>query len=217
MEISSYILSKHSESEKFEYGVKLMPNRTLDKFTDSMVISKEKSISNIDVYNICFKRRQGFRIVLNNFSLSQDCFKQYLNFLIRFNEKNQELETNIKSEFVIQNWGKIILSSLNKDYIKISSEKVDSSSLDKVFFTLLKTELLSYIKVLENIYLGKETASSLSYEMGHLINPLSKKERDNLYLDALYVFIDSALDNRNKHAFDMLSKEVQRVLNYYKF
>lgn len=217
MEINDFVLSKNAQGEKFQYGVKLMPNRTLDKLTDSMIISKEKDISKTDIYNICFKRRQGHRIVSNNFILSEKSFEQYMDFILKFNESSFTVEKSIKSEFIIGNLGKIILSSLNKDYIKISSEKTGNSSLDKVFFTLLKTELLAYIKVLRNIYSGKEIASSLNYSMGYLINPLSKLEREQLYLDALYVFIDSALDHRNRHAFDLLSKEVQRVLNCNKF
>jgi hypothetical protein len=214
MEINDFILSKHNDVEKFEYGVKLMPKRTLDKLTDSMIISKEKNVNKTDVYNICFKRRQGLRIVLNNFTLSEKSFKEYMDFLLGFNGKFIKTEKNIKSEFIVDNGGKITLSSLNKDYIKISSEKVENSSLDKVFFTLLRAELLVYIEVLNNIYSGKEIVSSLNYSMGYLINPLSKAEREQLYLDALYAFIDSALDHRNRQAFDMLSREVQRVLNY---
>lgn len=213
MEINDFVLSKSSQGEKFQYGVKLMPNRTLDKLTDRMIISKEKDISKTDIYNIGFKRRQGHRIVSNNFTLCDKSFNQYMDFLLGFYESSFEVEKNIKSEFIIENWGKIILSSLNKDYIKISSEKTENSSLEKVFFALLKTELLVYIKILKNVYFGKEIASSLNYSMGYLINPLSKADRDHLYLEALYVFIDSALDHKNKCAFDMLSKEVQRILN----
>lgn len=213
MEISSYTLSRDNEGEKFEYGIKLMPHRTLDKFTDSMVISKEKSVVNKDIYNICFKRRQGVKVVLNNFTLNEECFKQYIDFLINFNKSFDSIDENIESEFIINNGDKIIISSLNKDYIKISSEKVGNSSLNKVFFTLFKTELQAYIKVLKSIYSKEETVSSLGYQMSYLINPLSKAERDSLYLEALYVFIDNALENRNKYAFDMLSREVQRILN----
>ena len=214
MEINDFVLSKHSDAEKFEYGVKLMPKRTLDKLTDSMIISKEKNVNKMEIYNICFKRRQCLRIVLNNFSLSEKSFKEYIDFLLEFNGKLAKPEKNIKSEFIVDKGGKITLSSLNKDYIKISSEKLVNSSLDKVFFTLLRTELLVYIEVLNNIYSGKETVSSLNYSMGYLINPLSKAEREQLYLDTLYIFIDCALDHRNRYAFDVLSKEVQRVLNY---
>lgn len=214
MEINGFTLSKCNQFEKFEYGVRLMPSRTLDKLTDSMIISREKNINKIDSYNICFKRKQGTRVVLNNFILSEKFLKEYIEFLVSFNENFLKSEKNIKSEFIVDKGGKITLSFLSKDYIKISSEKVGNNSLDKVFFTLLRTELLVYIKVLKDIYSGKEIASSLNYSMGHLINPLSGSERKQLYLEALYAFIDSALDHRNKQAFDMLSKEIQRVLNY---
>lgn len=212
MEINGFVLSKCNEVEKFEYGVKLMPSRTLDKLTDSMIISREKNVNKVDSYNICFKRKQSSRVVLNNFILSEEAFKEYMDFLVSFNEKL--LEGVIKSELNVDKGGKITLSFLNKDYIKISSEKTENGSLNRVFFTLLRTELLVYIKVLNDIYSGKEIASSLNYSMGHLINPLSSLERKQLYLGALYAFVDSALDHKNKHAFDLLSKEIQQVLNY---
>lgn len=214
MEINEFILSKHNEVEKFHYGVKLMPSRTLDKLTDSMIISREKSINKMDSYSICFKRKQGIKVVSNDFILSEKSFADYMEFLLSFNGELLKAEKNIKSEFIVDKGGKITLSFLNKDYIKISSEKIENNSLNKVFFTLLRKELLVYITVLKDIYSGKEIESSLNYSMGYLINPLSRSERKQLYLDALYAFIDSALDHRNKHAFDMLSKEIQRVLNY---
>lgn len=214
MEINSFILSKCSDVEKFEYGVKLMPSRTLDKLTDSMIISREKNISKIDCYNICFKKRQGTKVILNSFILSEKDFKRYIDFLTSFNEELSKGAKNIKSEFIVDNGGRITLSFLNKDYIKISSEKVKNIAFNKVFFTLLRRELSVYIKVLSDIYSGKEIASSLNYSMGHLVNPLSKAERKQLYLDALYAFVDSALDHRNKVVFDMLSKEIQKVLRY---
>ena len=214
MEINGFVLSKCNEVEKFEYGVKLMPSRTLDKLTDSMIISREKNVNKMDSYNICFKRKQSNRVVLNNFILSEETFKEYMDFLLSFNEKLLKGERAVKSEFNVDKGGKITLSFLNKDYIKIYSEKTENGSLDKVFFTLLRTELLVYIKVLNDIYSGKEIASSLNYSMGHLINPLSSLERKQLYLGALYAFVDSALDHKNKHAFDLLVKEIQRVLNY---
>jgi hypothetical protein len=78
---------------------------------------------------------------------------------------------------------------------------------------LLRLELSAYIEALKDVYSGKEITSLLTYQMGYLINPLSKLERDEVYLNALYIFIDWALDNRNKEVFGLLVKEVQRVLD----
>lgn len=214
MEINSFILPKYSKGEKFEYGVKLIPSRTLDRLTDSLVISVEKSVKGNELFNICFKKRQNGHLAVNKFVLTEAQFKNYINFLTKFIGKNNKVEKNIKTEFTIENGGKIITSSLNEDYMKISSVKVEQDSLAKVFFTLLKTEMLAYIEALKDVYLGKEITSLLTYNMGYLITPIRKKERDKIYLESLYIFIDYALDHRNRELFELLSKEVQRILRF---
>ncbi|MCT8977750.1 hypothetical protein N4T77_14210 [Clostridium sp. CX1] len=211
MKINSFLLSKYDRGEQFEYGVKLIPNRTLDRLTDSMVISAEKNISGKNLFNLCFNKRQEGKLINNKFILPEESFKEYITFLMGYCNKIKEHEKNKKTEFNIEGQGKIIISSLNKDIIKISSEKAEKDSKGKVFFTLLKTEMLQYIKALDDVYLGKEITSLLIYQMGYLNNPLSKKERDKLYLDALYVFADCALDYKDKESFQILSKEIKKI------
>lgn len=211
MEINNFILPNYSKGDNFEYGIKIVPKRIPDRLTDSIVVSIEKNIKGKNRYNLCFKRKRDLEVINNSYSLSKEVFKEYISFLVEFaNELNGENKNN--KEFNIKNQGKIIISSLNKEYIKISSIRVNNNSSVRVFFTLSEKELLTYINVLKDIYLEKCINNYLIYQMNYLVNPLTKEERKNLYIGALYAFADSALDNRDKKRFDMLSKEIRKIL-----
>lgn len=211
MEINNFILPNYSKGDNFEYGIKIVPKRIPDRLTDSIIVSIEKNIKGKNRYNLCFKRKRDLEVINNSYSLSKEVFREYISFLVEFaNELNGENKNN--KEFNIKNQGKIIISSLNKEYIKISSIRVNNNSSVRVFFTLSEKELLTYINVLKDIYLEKCINNYLIYQMNYLVNPLTKEERKNLYIDALYAFADSALDNRDKNRFDMLSKEIRKIL-----
>ncbi len=211
MEINNFILPNYSKGDNFEYGIKIVPKRIPDRLTDSIIVSIEKNIKGKNRYNLCFKRKRDLKVINNSYSLSKEVFREYISFLVEFaNELNGENKNN--KEFNIKNQGKIIISSLNKEYIKISSIKVINNSSVRVFFTLSEKELLTYINVLKDIYLEKCINNYLIYQMNYLVNPLTKEERKNLYIGALYAFADSALDNRDKNRFDMLSKEIRKIL-----
>lgn len=211
MEINNFILTNYSKNDNFEYGIKIVPKRIPDRLTDSIIVSIEKNIKGKNRYNLCFKRKRELEVINNSYSLSKEVFEEYISFLVQFvNELNEENKNN--KEFNIKSQGKIIISSLNKEYIKISSIRINNNSSVRVFFTLSKKELLAYINVLKDIYLEKCINSYLSYQMDYLINPLTKEERKSLYMVALYAFADSALDNRDKKRFDMLSKEIRKIL-----
>lgn len=211
MEINNFILPNYSKGDNFEYGIKIVPKRIPDRLTDSIIVSIEKNIKGKNRYNLCFKRKRELQVINNSYSLSKEVFEEYISFLVKFaNEFNEKNKNN--KEFNIKNQGKIIISSLNKEYIKISSIRVNNNSSIKVFFTLSERELLTYINVLKDIYLEKCINSYLNYQMDYLVNPLTKEERKNLYIGALYAFADSALDNRDKKRFYMLSKEIRKIL-----
>lgn len=211
MEINNFILPNYSKDDNFEYGIKIVPKRIPDRLTDSIIVSIEKNIKGKNRYNLCFKRKRDLEVINNSYSLSKEVFREYISFLVEFaNELNGENKNN--KEFNIKNQGKIIISSLNKEYIKISSIRVNDNSSVRVFFTLSEKELLTYINVLNDIYLEKCINNYLIYQMNYLVNPLTKEERKNLYIGALYAFADSALDNRDKNRFDMLSKEIRKIL-----
>ncbi len=214
MKINNFVLYEDSKEDSFAYGTKFTPKRTLNKLTDFMIASIKKHINNEDTYNISFKRNQNGNSASSSYSFNRENFKQYIDFLMNFTIDITENKSNSEKKFVIDGEVKITLSSLNKEYIKICAIKQDESSISRIFFTLLKKELMIYINVLQSIYSGKEIVSSLGYEMGFLINPLSKKERDFLYLNALYALADSALDGRDEKAFNSISREIKRVLDY---
>lgn len=211
MEINNFILPNYSKGDNFEYGIKIVPKRIPDRLTDSIIVSIEKNIKGKNRYNLCFKRKRELEVVNNSYSLSKEIFGEYISFLVKFANGLDENNKN-NEEFNIKNQGKIIISSLNKEYIKISSIRVNNNSSVRVFFTLSEKELLTYINVLKDIYLEKCINSFLNYQMDYLVNPLTKEERKNLYISALYAFADSALDNRDKKRFNMLSKEIRKIL-----
>lgn len=213
MKINNFVLYENSKNDSFAYGTKFIPKRTLNKLTDSMVASIEKYVSGKDTYNISFKKNNNGKTHSNSYSFTKKIFKQYIDFLTNFTIDAANNQSNLEKSFTVEPEGEIILSSLDKDHVKICSVKHKQNSSSRIFFTLLKKELLTYINVLENIYAGKEIMSSLGYEMGFLINPLSKKERDELYLSTLYALADGALDGRDEKAFYNISKEIKRVLN----
>lgn len=212
MKINNFVLSNSSKSEEFEYGIEILPKRIPNRLTDSINVSIEKNIKGKDRYNLSFKRKRNFEIINNNYSLSKEFFNEYINFLISFIDNLNENKIDEK-EFNIKNQGKIIISFLNKDVIKISSVMNRNGNPTKVFFTLLKKELFTYIDVLKDIYFEKSVQSYLNYQIEYLVNPITAEERKNLYVGALYAFIDNALDNNNKEVFNRLSKEINIILN----
>lgn len=214
MKINNFVLYENSKNDSFAYGTKFIPKRTLNKLTDSMVASIEKHVSGKDTYNISFKKNNNGKTHSNSYSFTKDVFKQYIDFLTNFTIDAANNQSNLEKSFTVESEGEIILSSLDKEHVKICSVRHKQNSSSRIFFTLLKKELLTYINVLENIYEGKEIMSSLGYEMGFLINPLSKKERDELYLSTLYALADGALDGKDEKSFYNISKEIKRVLNY---
>ena len=212
MKINNFILSNSSKSEDFEYGIEILPKRIPDRLTDSINVSIEKNIKGKNRYNLSFKRKRKFEIINNNYSLSKEAFDEYINFLLNFIDGLNENKKN-KKEFNIENQGKIVVYSLNKELIKISAVMTKNGSCTKVFFTLLEKELFTYIDVLKDIYFEKCADNYLNYQMDYLVNPITKEERKSLYVSALYAFIDNALDNRDKKAFNQLAKEVNTILS----
>lgn len=212
MEINNFTLSNHYKSEKFKYGMKLIPNKSLNRLTDNLIVYIEKNVVGKDKYNICFKKKIDYNLACNSYRLSRKKFEEYILFLTEFNGKYCNDKNNIEDEFIIEDENKIIITSLNKKYIKISSIGSNNDSLTKIFFTLLKEELSIYIAALKKILREVKVDNSLSYQMEYLINPINKKERDKLYLEALYAFANSILDNGNREAFNLISKEINRIL-----
>ncbi|NMM64759.1 hypothetical protein HBE96_19315 [Clostridium sp. P21] len=214
MKINNFVLYGNSEKDSFAYGTKFIPKRTLNKSTDFMIASVEKHVSGKDTYSILFKKHSNSKVHTNSYNFTKGDFKKYIDFLTEFTIDMIDNKSNLEKNFIVNGQVQITLNSLNKEYVKICAIKQKENYISRIFFTLLKKELLTYINILKNIYLGKEIVSSLCYEMGFLINPLSKQERDDLYLNTLYILADSALDTRNEMVFNSISREIQKVLNY---
>ncbi|MBV7276503.1 IDEAL domain-containing protein [Clostridium sp. PL3] len=209
MKINNFILSGSSESEDFEYGMEILPKKIPNKLTDRINVSIEKKIIGKNRYNLSFKRKVKFEIINNNYNLSKEIFGKYINFLVSFIYGLSKS----KEEFNIENQGRIMISFLNEEFIKIVAIVNNNDNSNKVFFTLSKQELLIYIEILKNIYFERYVDIYSNYQMNYLVNPITKEERKNIYVGALYAFIDSALDNRDEDMFYQLSKEINTILN----
>ncbi|WP_368488584.1 IDEAL domain-containing protein [Clostridium sp. BJN0013] len=201
MDISDFIVSDRKEHNGFKYGIKLIPKRAMDKFVDSILILARKNINGHSKYKISFKKRCGFKTILNDFELEEKDFLNYIKFLTNFKTSNNKSE-----KFQVENFNSIELTFLNKEMIKISVEK-DSTRL---FFSISITELEFYIGMLKNMNLDNVGKSSIYY-MNYIIEPLMKKEREKLYTEILYTLIDGALDNKNEKLFSSLCKELKSV------
>ena len=201
MDMSDFIVSNTKEHNGFKYGIKLVPKRAMDKFVDSILVLARKKINEHSRYKISFKKRCGFKTVLNDFELEEKDFLNYIKFLTNFKTSNNKSE-----KFQVENFNILELTFLNKEMIKISVEK-DSTRL---FFSISISELEFYINMLKNIYSDNMKNPSIYY-MNYIINPLMKKEREKLYSEVLYTLIDGALDNKNKELFNSLCKELKSV------
>ncbi|MFL0196694.1 IDEAL domain-containing protein [Clostridium sp. WILCCON 0269] len=201
MDISDFIVSDKQKHNGFEYGIKLVPKRAMDKFVDSILVLARKNISECNKYKISFKKRCGVKTILNDFELTEKDFLIYIEFLTVFKNSNNRIE-----RFQVGNFNTIELTLLSKKMIKISVEKNGT----KLFFSISKKELEFYISMLKNMYLDNAGKSSI-YHMNYIVNPLIKKEREKLYTEVLYTLIDGALDNKNEELFRSLCKELKSV------
>nr|WP_241393025.1 IDEAL domain-containing protein [Clostridium tetanomorphum] len=158
-----------------------------------------------EVYNLCFKRSNEF----NNFVFTQNKFTHYINFLkkVYFNVKNS---LDIEEEFLVKEGQKIVISSLNENYLKICSIKENKISNSRVFFVLSKEEIGEYLIALNAFYRERRIVEELNKTTTGF---LRKIEKDKLYLNALYILINEALDSRNENMFKILSKEIKRFTN----
>lgn len=203
MEVSNFILSK--KNDDFLYRVKLVPNKVLNKMTDYIIVSVDDSIN----CNLSFKKNINRETINNQYSLTKDELKRYINFLNKINHKLINDISIESEEFNVENGEKIVIDSLNENCIKMCSIKNYGSNQKRNFFMLFKDELTIYIKVLEQIYFGNRPV--VKYDSQFLLNPITKKERDEIYLEALYVFANGALDLKNRANFDAISREIRNI------
>lgn len=201
MKINNFIIPKKNLNSKFKYGLKFIPERVLNKYFDYMLVIMRKNFKDKNFYNICFKKSIGF----NNFTLNEEKFKEFINFLNSFyrtlwNEKRYD-------EFIIDEENKkVVLTILDETHIKISSIKEEI----RVFFILNKEEFMEYILSLDSIYReGKITNNLKNSNM----NFIKKEDTNQLYLETLYVLLNNSIDGRDKERFNIISKEINRIKN----
>lgn len=201
MKINNFIISKKNLNSKFKYGLKFIPERVLNKYSDYMLVIIRKNFKDKNFYNICFKKSIGF----NNFTLNEEKFKEFINFLNSFyktlwNEKKYD-------EFIIDDENrKIVLTILDETHIKISSVKEEM----RVFFVLNKEEFMEYILSLDSIYREGKILNNLK---NLNMNFIKKEETNQLYLETLYVLLNNSIDDRDRERFNIISKEINRIKN----
>lgn len=199
MKINNFVVSKSILNSKFKYGLKFIPERVLNKYSDYMLVVIGKNFKSEEFYNMCFKKSTSF----NNFTFNEEKFKVYISFLKNFykdlwNEKRDE-------EFISDNKNKkILLTILDEKHIKISAIKEEK----RVFFLLNKEEFKEYILSLDAIYRERKILNSLKNKN---IDFIKKEEKKKLYLETLYILLNGSIDNRNKESFNVISREINRI------
>ncbi|AYD39974.1 hypothetical protein D4Z93_05375 [Clostridium fermenticellae] len=203
MEISNFILSKVEDD--FSYQIKLIPNKVLNKMTDYIIVSFDDLIN----CSLSFKKNVNREIIDNQYSLTKNELEKYINFLNRINDKLTHDEHIDLQEFRIKDGEKIVINSLKRNCIKMCSIKNGEDRQSRNFFVLFKDELAAYIKVLKKVYFGDKPAAKYNSEF--LLKPITKKEYDEIYLEALYVMADGALDLKDKEKFEVISSKIKSL------
>lgn len=204
MKISNFVLSRNTIDNRFKYGIKFVPEKVLNKYLDYMLVVLKKINEKEDGFNLTFKKDKLF----NNMQLSTNEFKTYINMLYDFYNSLGE-EKNVEVEFIAKNSkDKIILTSLNDDHIKVCSVKQNFDEEKRVFFILMKEELIDYITSLNAVYRENEIQRNLN---GVSKGFIRRSERDALYLQTLYIWANQALDNKDAKAFELISTEIKKI------
>lgn len=195
------------ESKKISYGMEIVPKRALNRLTDKLKIYHNKYINGKENYCICFNRKHNGEINKISFNLNKDKLQQYILFIKNYLSEYK----NNESLFNADNYGSVYIKYLDKSYIKLVC---NANNGLKVFYTLHRYELKSYLNILENILKHKEheiyTKFNMNYDIERIIYPIKKCEKYKLYLNALYAFADGALDKKDKKLFESISKEINK-------
>ncbi|NEZ46842.1 hypothetical protein FDF74_06395 [Clostridium niameyense] len=205
-----YIELFWGENNELIYGVELKNNKALNKYIDKIKILHHKHVLGEEYFELCFNRLYRGKVIKNKFYLLRNELILYIFFLKNFNNILRHLtkkEVNIEHDFLFKDQGKIVLSSIGEEFVKLSNEVYGGK---RIFFILDKDEFSQYIDLLEKIYYKKN-----NLDMGYYINNtryiLSKEEKNKLYLDALYAFADEALDKKDKSGFYSICNEIKKL------
>ncbi|HDK7173547.1 TPA: IDEAL domain-containing protein [Clostridium botulinum] len=220
------------ELNKLTYCTEVTTARSLNKFTDKIKVYYHKYITGESYFDFYFGRTYKGKLIENKFYMFKEDLRLYIHFLKSFYnvlKRTVNKQSDIIHYFLIKYQGEICISLIGEDYVKLASE---DNSKTRVFFILNKEELSYYIRVMENIYYERNVINGLDY----LINPLDKvnsksyskesnknlkkevnkeyvlsqREKNNVYLQALYAFVDEALDRKDKKAFYSICNQIKR-------
>lgn len=204
MKISNFVLSRNKIDNRFKYGIKFVPEKTLNKYLDYMLVVLKRLNEKEDGFNLTFKKDKLF----NNIQLSANEFKTYINMVYDF-YNSSEKEEGLEAEFITKNLNaRINFTSLNDNYIKVCSIKESLNGEKRVFFILMREEFIEYITSLNALYRENQIQRNLNGESKEFIR---KSEKNAIYLQALYIWINQALDNKDIKAFELLSSEIKKI------
>lgn len=197
--MSNFIVLKEHENGDFEYGIKLIPKRAMDRFVDSIFISNVNNVGGCSNYKISFQKRCGFNTVLNDFKLEKKDFLDYIEFLSEFKDSSFK-----SKKFKVKNSGEIELTYLQSKMIKISSV----NGRNRLFFTISEEELAYYIWMLKKVH-RENLNSSFGFYKRSVMNTITSLEKRKLYTEILYTLIDGALDSNNRELFYSLCNKLK--------
>ncbi|WP_251859819.1 IDEAL domain-containing protein [Clostridium sp. Marseille-Q2269] len=220
------------ECNRLTYCTEVTTAKSLNKSTDKIKVFYYKYVTGESYFDFYFGRTYDGKLIENKFYMFKEDLKVYIHFLHNFyNVIKTTLikQEDIKHFFLIKGQGEVSLSLIGQEYVKLTSE--DNNKI-RVFFILNKDELSYYIKLMENIYYERNIINELDYLKNPLstisskdyikesneyskigINKdyiLSQKEKNNVCLQALYAFIDEALDRKDEQAFHSICDEMEK-------
>ncbi|PRR77778.1 hypothetical protein CLLI_21660 [Clostridium liquoris] len=204
MKIDNFVLPKNTLGNRFKCGIKFIPERTLNKYLDYILFVVKSGHKGEEVYNLCFKRGNAF----NNLVFSQKSLEEYICFLQNVYNSTCSDNLNIEEEFLVKEGQKIVISSLNENYLKLCSVKEGIGASFRVFFVLSKEELGEYLLALNAFCREKKIIKELEKPNKPF---LRQKEKESLYLNTIYILLNEALDRKDKKMFEVLSGEIKKL------
>lgn len=217
MESNNFISLSREKDKKLLFGIKMVPDKAMDRLTDNLVIYIEKRVNHWDRYYLAFRKKCSNSILTNSYLLTKKALKSYIDFLQNFYDNFDLAKEVTCPEFRFDSSGYVSLKVLHSNFLKVSSVKTDAAPVMNLFFVLNKNELISYINKMKSIYTGKEIDTYFNLSFSNMCDlkthTLTKREKDSLYINTLYLLADNSLDLKDKKAFNVISKEILKVID----
>lgn len=207
MNVKEIEIINNEKERVLTYGAEFIIDRTLNKFTDKIKIFHKRYLKGVDIYLLEFTKKIKGEIHENKFEFSKIHLKDYIslmkNIFYRGFNKNNIYKFSIKES------QKIEFKILNEDAVKIVTYNYKDK---RNFFVFTKREFFQYIKQIDLIYKGEILKNNTNncFKIDIYKNMLSKKEKDSIYLEALYILANNALDLGDKEYFKNISNEIRK-------